>query len=130
MATQNPLFTPLSIGTIGNNMHRVALAPLTRMRADEPGLTPRKMHIDYYSQRYPNRSLRKLEITLRKSLLNIASLQYTKSNSSAFRIEQKKILGAFRERHDKAKINFISHTSTSEVFKKSIRLIQTGVIRF
>jgi|EP00942_MAST-04A_sp_MAST-4A-sp1_P008234 N-ethylmaleimide reductase len=51
MATQNPLFTPLSIGTIGNNMHRVALAPLTRMRADEPGLTPRKMHIDYYSQR-------------------------------------------------------------------------------
>ena len=51
MATQNPLFTPLSIGTIGNNMHRVALAPLTRMRADEPALTPRKMHIDYYSQR-------------------------------------------------------------------------------
>ena len=43
----NPLFTPLEIGTLGT-FHRVVLAPLTRLRAEEPQLTVRHMHADYY----------------------------------------------------------------------------------
>eukprot|EP00037_Helgoeca_nana_P001307 m.26190 g.26190 ORF g.26190 m.26190 type:complete len:222 (+) comp11688_c0_seq1:40-705(+) len=50
MATENVLFAPLQIGTIGR-CHRVVLAPLTRMRAEEPGLTPTRSHVEYYAQR-------------------------------------------------------------------------------
>lgn len=44
------LFTPLQIGpyTLG---HRVAMAPLTRMRAETTTLAPRALNVEYYEQR-------------------------------------------------------------------------------
>lgn len=44
------LFSPLQIGTY-QLKHRLALAPLTRMRAEKPGLTPRPLNAEYYAQR-------------------------------------------------------------------------------
>src|SRR5262249_29482978 len=44
------LFSPLKVGPYQLN-HRVALAPLTRMRASKPSLAPRPLNADYYAQR-------------------------------------------------------------------------------
>jgi len=44
------LFSPLQIGPYQLE-HRVALAPLTRMRAEKPGLSPRPLNVEYYAQR-------------------------------------------------------------------------------
>jgi N-ethylmaleimide reductase len=44
------LFSPLQIGPY-HLKHRVALAPLTRMRAAKPSLAPRMLNTDYYAQR-------------------------------------------------------------------------------
>lgn len=44
------LFSPLQIGPLTLN-HRVVLAPLTRMRAGQPGDVPRQMNVEYYRQR-------------------------------------------------------------------------------
>src|SRR6476620_7600265 len=44
------LFSPLKIGPYPPR-HRVALAPLTRMRAAKPGLSPRPLNAEYYAQR-------------------------------------------------------------------------------
>ena len=44
------LFSPLQIGPY-QLKHRVALAPLTRMRAAKPGLAPRPLNAEYYAQR-------------------------------------------------------------------------------
>jgi N-ethylmaleimide reductase len=44
------LFTPLSIGPYELS-HRVVMAPLTRMRAGQPGNVPRPLNVEYYRQR-------------------------------------------------------------------------------
>jgi N-ethylmaleimide reductase len=44
------LFSPLKVGPYQLE-HRLALAPLTRMRADKPGLSPRPLNAEYYAQR-------------------------------------------------------------------------------
>jgi N-ethylmaleimide reductase len=44
------LFSPLKIGPY-NLRHRVAMAPLTRMRAEKPSLAPRPLNSEYYAQR-------------------------------------------------------------------------------
>jgi len=44
------LFSPLQIGPY-QLKHRLALAPLTRMRAEKPSLSPRPLNVEYYSQR-------------------------------------------------------------------------------
>src|SRR5260370_631934 len=44
------LFSPLKVGPY-QLKHRVALAPLTRMRAAKPSLTPRPLNAEYYAQR-------------------------------------------------------------------------------
>src|SRR6201996_7333085 len=44
------LFSPLQIGRY-HLRHRVALAPLTRMRAAKPSLAPRPLNAEYYAQR-------------------------------------------------------------------------------
>src|ERR1700739_1699198 len=44
------LFSPLQIGAY-HLKHRVALAPLTRMRAAKPSLAPRVLNAEYYAQR-------------------------------------------------------------------------------
>lgn len=44
------LFTPLDAGAL-RLKHRVVMAPLTRMRADPTGNTPRPLNVEYYAQR-------------------------------------------------------------------------------
>src|SRR5438874_8788870 len=44
------LFSPLQVGPYQLN-HRLVLAPLTRMRAEKPGLSPRPLNSEYYAQR-------------------------------------------------------------------------------
>src|SRR5262249_8280075 len=44
------LFSPLKVGPY-QLRHRVALAPLTRMRATKPSLAPRPLNAEYYAQR-------------------------------------------------------------------------------
>ena len=44
------LFSPLKVGPY-QLRHRVALAPLTRMRAAKPSLVPRPLNAEYYAQR-------------------------------------------------------------------------------
>jgi N-ethylmaleimide reductase len=44
------LFSPLKVGPY-QLKHRVALAPLTRMRASKPSLAPRPLNVEYYAQR-------------------------------------------------------------------------------
>ena len=44
------LFSPIKIGPYQLN-HRLALAPLTRMRAAKPSLAPRPLNVEYYAQR-------------------------------------------------------------------------------
>jgi N-ethylmaleimide reductase len=44
------LFSPLKVGPYQLS-HRVAMAPLTRMRAEKPGLAPRPLNAEYYAQR-------------------------------------------------------------------------------
>jgi N-ethylmaleimide reductase len=47
---QQPLFTPVCMGDL--ELHnRIVMAPLTRMRADNPEHTPTELHAKYYSQR-------------------------------------------------------------------------------
>ena len=45
-----PLFTPVQMGSL-ELRNRIVMAPLTRMRATNPGHTPTELHADYYSQR-------------------------------------------------------------------------------
>ncbi len=44
------LFSPLEIGPY-QLQHRLAMAPLTRMRAAKPSLAPRPLNVEYYVQR-------------------------------------------------------------------------------
>ena len=44
------LFSPLSVGPY-ELAHRVVMAPLTRMRASQPGNVPSPMNVEYYAQR-------------------------------------------------------------------------------
>jgi N-ethylmaleimide reductase len=44
------LFSPVTIGPY-QLKHRLALAPLTRMRAEKPSLAPRPLNAEYYAQR-------------------------------------------------------------------------------
>ena len=44
------LFSPLQIGPY-QLRHRLVMAPLTRMRAEKPGLAPRPLNAEYYAQR-------------------------------------------------------------------------------
>ncbi len=44
------LFSPLRIGPY-QLAHRLAMAPLTRMRAEKPSLAPRPLNVEYYAQR-------------------------------------------------------------------------------
>jgi N-ethylmaleimide reductase len=45
-----PLFTPVQMGSL-ELRNRIVMAPLTRMRANNPGHIPTELHADYYSQR-------------------------------------------------------------------------------
>lgn len=46
----SPLFSPLRLGTL-QLKHRIVMAPLTRMRAQQPGNIPSKLNASYYAQR-------------------------------------------------------------------------------
>ncbi|HEV7275833.1 MAG TPA: alkene reductase [Devosiaceae bacterium] len=58
----DPLFQPLKLGALELN-HRVVMAPLTRMRAHEPGNTPHALNAEYYSQRASDGGLQITEAT-------------------------------------------------------------------
>ncbi len=45
-----PLFSPLRLGAL-QLKHRIVMAPLTRMRATQPGNVPNEMNSHYYEQR-------------------------------------------------------------------------------
>ena len=45
-----PLFTPVRMGKL-ELPNRIVMAPLTRMRAANPGHAPTELHADYYAQR-------------------------------------------------------------------------------
>jgi N-ethylmaleimide reductase len=45
-----PLFTPVQMGNL-ELRNRIVMAPLTRMRANNPGHSPTELHADYYAQR-------------------------------------------------------------------------------
>ena len=47
---QKPLFTPVRMGSL-ELPNRIVMAPLTRMRANNPGHTPTELHAEYYAQR-------------------------------------------------------------------------------
>ena len=49
-SSECPLFEPYKLGDIGTLGHRVALAPLTRLRNDDD-FAPRDMAVKYYAQR-------------------------------------------------------------------------------
>ncbi|MGB0911095.1 MAG: alkene reductase, partial [Nitrospirales bacterium] len=44
------LFEPLSIGSL-TLPNRIIMAPLTRMRAKQPGNVPHELNAEYYAQR-------------------------------------------------------------------------------
>ncbi|MBY0263472.1 MAG: alkene reductase, partial [Phycisphaerales bacterium] len=46
----NPLFTPLRLGRL-TLAHRVVMAPLTRLRSQQPGDIPTPLNAEYYHQR-------------------------------------------------------------------------------
>jgi N-ethylmaleimide reductase len=46
----DPLFTPLKLGAV-ELKHRVIMAPMTRMRAAQPGNVPHALNAEYYGQR-------------------------------------------------------------------------------
>jgi N-ethylmaleimide reductase len=51
MSTQTQkLFSPVQLGAI-NLSHRVAMAPLTRQRSEQPGDVPGPLMVEYYGQR-------------------------------------------------------------------------------
>jgi N-ethylmaleimide reductase len=45
-----PLFTPVQMGSL-ELRNRIVMAPLTRMRANNPGHRPTELHVDYYAER-------------------------------------------------------------------------------
>jgi N-ethylmaleimide reductase len=45
-----PLFTPVQMGSL-ELRNRIVMAPLTRMRANNPGHSPTELHAAYYAQR-------------------------------------------------------------------------------
>src|ERR1700724_3972189 len=49
-STQQPLFTPVRMGKL-ELPNRIVMAPLTRMRAANPGHAPTGLHAEYYAQR-------------------------------------------------------------------------------
>src|ERR1700741_3753277 len=49
-ARLQPLFTPVRMGKLELS-NRIVMAPLTRMRAANPGHVPSELHIEYYAQR-------------------------------------------------------------------------------
>lgn len=49
------LFTPIKLGNLTLN-HRVAMAPLTRSRAGQPGNVPTPMNVEYYRQKSSRKS--------------------------------------------------------------------------
>jgi N-ethylmaleimide reductase len=49
-STNQPLFTPVRMGKL-ELPNRIVMAPLTRMRAANPGHTPTELHAEYYAQR-------------------------------------------------------------------------------
>ena len=48
--TASALFTPLPLGSVELS-HRVVMAPLTRLRARQPGDVPHALNVEYYRQR-------------------------------------------------------------------------------
>src|SRR6202453_4371612 len=46
----NHLFAPIKLGQLSLE-HRVAMAPLTRSRAGQPGNVPTQLNVEYYRQR-------------------------------------------------------------------------------
>src|SRR5437879_9115953 len=44
------LFAPFQVGPY-HLKHRLVMAPLTRMRAEKPSLSPRPLNAEYYAQR-------------------------------------------------------------------------------
>jgi N-ethylmaleimide reductase len=49
-ARPQPLFTPVQMGKL-ELRNRIVMAPLTRMRAANPGHVPGELHVEYYAQR-------------------------------------------------------------------------------
>jgi N-ethylmaleimide reductase len=49
-ARSQPLFTPVQMGKLLLS-NRIIMAPLTRMRAANPGHVPSELHVEYYAQR-------------------------------------------------------------------------------
>ena len=56
------LYSPLQVGAVQVN-HRVVMAPLTRMRAAQPGNVPNEMNARYYAQRASSGGLQITEAT-------------------------------------------------------------------
>jgi NADH:flavin oxidoreductases, Old Yellow Enzyme family len=59
---QDKLFTPLQLGAL-TLKHRVVMAPLTRMRAKQPGNIPYELNAEYYGQRASEGGLQISEAT-------------------------------------------------------------------
>lgn len=58
----DPLFQPIRLGAL-ELKHRVVMAPLTRMRAHEPGNIPHALNAQYYGQRASDGGLQITEAT-------------------------------------------------------------------
>lgn len=54
--TQQHLFSPVQVGSI-TLPHRVVMAPLTRLRSEQPGDIPGNLMVEYYGQRASDRGL-------------------------------------------------------------------------
>src|SRR5215831_3452840 len=50
LSSSQPLFTPVKMGDL-LLPNRIVMAPLTRMRADNPGHVPNQLQARYYAQR-------------------------------------------------------------------------------
>jgi N-ethylmaleimide reductase len=50
MTTSSKLFTPVQVGPMVLS-HRIVMAPLTRMRSEQPGDIPGDLMVEYYAQR-------------------------------------------------------------------------------
>ena len=53
------LLSPLRLGAL-DLAHRVVMAPLTRMRAAQPGNVPHALNVEYYRQRASKGGLHRL----------------------------------------------------------------------
>ena len=96
--TTAKLFSPCVLGTIALQ-HRVVMAPLTRLRSDQPGDIPGGLMAEYYAQRASPGGLivtESTEITAEASAYEGAPGIYTEAQMAGWR----QVVGAIQRKGD------------------------------